>query len=243
MRQGVSCGSGLNCPAAYIPTSAATNPIKTAATGPQHHNALECVLTRAMHAIRLSSVTLVERCPEESARRYHTVIHILRNACLPKKSTHPIFFMKCQYCDHVSTRMDHLREHEMLHTGTRRHKCRFCLYASITSSDMKKHEWIHLGTRPYKCTQCSYATRRTDTLKNHLRSKHGIVKNSAAPTSQPVPDGTRDPVLNMLSDVASVQPILWHTPAPSPAQYVEYSYGMLMTHSLTASYELVFFNF
>ncbi len=40
MGQGVSRDSGSNCPAANIPTSAATKPATTAATAPQHNNDL-----------------------------------------------------------------------------------------------------------------------------------------------------------------------------------------------------------
>ena len=84
--------------------------------------------------------------------------------------------LKCDKCDKVYGKRNHLRQHiEAKHFGVR-YSCEKCVYQATTQSSLNMHiKATHEGVR-YACNLCEYQASQQGILKAHIESKHEGVK-------------------------------------------------------------------
>ncbi len=80
--------------------------------------------------------------------------------------------LTCKTCDKSFTRREHLHEHSLIHTGTKKHKCPECKRAFLRERELKRHSVIHTGKKRFKCRICNELFTRNVYLQNHVNRVH-----------------------------------------------------------------------
>ena len=83
---------------------------------------------------------------------------------------------KCSYCDHKTSKLIYLNQHERTHTGEKLYSCSHCDYKCIQAYDLTKHKRTHTGEKPFKCSKCDYKSTVSRNLKRHEKLVHSSEK-------------------------------------------------------------------
>ena len=79
---------------------------------------------------------------------------------------------KCSYCDHKTSKLSYLAQHERTHTGEKLYSCSHCGYKCIQAYDLTKHKRTHTGEKPFKCSKCDYESTTSRNLTRHEKIVH-----------------------------------------------------------------------
>ena len=63
---------------------------------------------------------------------------------------------QCEDCHYQTKKLQHFKQHRIIHTGEKPYSCEKCAYKTARKSYLKEHERIHSGVKPFACNQCSY---------------------------------------------------------------------------------------
>ena len=73
----------------------------------------------------------------------------------------------CQYCFKEYGKLEHLKDHELIHFGEKPYSCTYCSKTFRLKSTRKVHERIHTGEKPYPCKICNRCFSQPVGLKQH----------------------------------------------------------------------------
>jgi KRAB domain-containing zinc finger protein len=76
---------------------------------------------------------------------------------------------KCDECNRLFGRKDHLKRHYLVHTGEKPYKCDICNKLFSQNGTLKAHYRVHTGEKPYSCNVCNRRFGESVNLKNHYR--------------------------------------------------------------------------
>jgi uncharacterized Zn-finger protein len=76
---------------------------------------------------------------------------------------------KCDECNRLFGRKDHLKRHYLVHTGEKPYKCHICNKLFSQNGTLKAHYRVHTGEKPSSCNVCNRRFGESVNLKNHYR--------------------------------------------------------------------------
>ncbi len=81
-------------------------------------------------------------------------------------------------CGKLFKRLEHLRNHQFIHNGTKNYHCLIenCLSSFTTSSQLKRHQKVHETKCPYICSICGDSFRKKVKLREHRLDNHKIAE-------------------------------------------------------------------
>ena len=74
---------------------------------------------------------------------------------------------KCQLCSYSIIHKDHLKEHVLIHSNSKRFSCSTCSYTTHLKWRLNIHSMIHSNRKDYSCQICLYRTNRKSSLARH----------------------------------------------------------------------------
>lgn len=77
---------------------------------------------------------------------------------------------KCQTCDKLFKRREHLYQHTKLHSGLRPFSCVHCPKTFSRKEHLIRHLTSHSGQKDYTCDTCNKKFSRPDNLKKHKKT-------------------------------------------------------------------------
>ena len=81
---------------------------------------------------------------------------------------------QCEDCHYQTKKLQHFKQHRIIHTGEKPYSCEKCAYKTARKSYLKEHERTHSAVKPFACNQCSYTTAYKGNLKVHDRIHSGV---------------------------------------------------------------------
>ncbi|XP_063544132.1 zinc finger protein 723-like isoform X13 [Cydia strobilella] len=79
---------------------------------------------------------------------------------------------KCSQCDMSFYAKAQLKNHFVIHSGTREFSCAVCFKSFGRKKTLSDHMRIHTDDRRYKCKHCEMAFVQKSSLRGHMRSNH-----------------------------------------------------------------------
>ncbi|XP_048003781.1 zinc finger protein 93-like isoform X7 [Leguminivora glycinivorella] len=79
---------------------------------------------------------------------------------------------KCSECDMSFYAKAQLKNHFVIHSGTREFSCAVCFKSFGRKKTLADHMRIHTDDRRYKCKHCEMAFVQKSSLRGHMRSNH-----------------------------------------------------------------------
>lgn len=77
---------------------------------------------------------------------------------------------KCEVCDKMFKRREHLYQHTKLHSGLRPFNCVHCPKTFSRKEHLMRHLTSHSGVKDFSCDVCSKKFSRPDNLKKHKKT-------------------------------------------------------------------------
>ncbi|XP_034940940.1 zinc finger protein 236-like isoform X2 [Chelonus insularis] len=111
--------------------------------------------------VQTSYVTLLDRAPDGSLRKYVTIKQ--RNAGSTR-------WYACSYCHKEFKKPSDLLRHLRIHTQEKPYKCSQCYQSFALKSTMNAHERTHSGVKKYACGICAKKFACHSSLKAHTRT-------------------------------------------------------------------------
>ncbi|XP_015118610.1 zinc finger protein 236 isoform X2 [Diachasma alloeum] len=108
-----------------------------------------------------SYVTLVDRTPDGSFRKYVTI---------KQRRIGSIRWYSCSFCHKEFKKPSDLIRHLRVHTQEKPFKCSHCHRSFALKSTMKTHERTHFGTKKYSCGICGKMFSCHSSLTAHTRT-------------------------------------------------------------------------
>ncbi|XP_063975021.1 zinc finger protein 236-like isoform X2 [Diachasmimorpha longicaudata] len=108
-----------------------------------------------------SYVTLVDRTPDGSLRKYVTI---------KQRRIGAIRWYACSFCHKEFKKPSDLIRHLRVHTQEKPFKCSHCHRSFALKSTMKTHERTHFGTKKYSCGICGKMFSCHSSLTAHTRT-------------------------------------------------------------------------
>lgn len=84
--------------------------------------------------------------------------------------TNGVKHFKCQTCDKLFKRREHLYQHTKLHSGLRPFSCVHCPKTFSRKEHLIRHLTSHSGQKDYTCETCNKKFSRPDNLKKHKKT-------------------------------------------------------------------------
>ncbi|CAL1279632.1 unnamed protein product [Larinioides sclopetarius] len=98
---------------------------------------------------------------------------IFNNSMSKKKYTK---LHQCTFCNYSSSKVAHVKDHILIHTGERPFKCNICGKDFNQRTNLRNHMFIHTGKRLFKCCHCGKQFAMKGNLTAHNKRHTGEQK-------------------------------------------------------------------